>query len=445
MNTTSCSVVAIDGRLTQDEMADNREGNSASQTSAQNLEAVVIVRDEKEASSEVVNQVKCEVSKPKEVEKTWLDIAGLMFTAICMGLLFGAAMERGQVTPPVTIRKQFIFTRFVMIKMFLSASAFGALCFSILSVVLPGRFEPVRGKFISSRAARGLVPVVVGTFLLGCGMTVSGACPGMVFIQLGAGIENAIITLIGGMTGAMSFGLVQPFIASFLSVGCSQKQKVDDFPAAKSIKYWQLGLGLAVCMVIPIVLFEYFFKWDSASELGSVSLSSGGLGTFAPWSQAWPPLLSGVLIGSLQIPAVLIASGTVGSSSTYMTVVSQLLVTPSLQTRFKHLDGFRSGISMWQSVLYIWTAALGAYIASSAGGTFGKSRGVPPGPAFIGGFLMLFGSRMAGGCTSGHGLSGMALLSLQSILGVPAMFAGGIVTAFVYNAVDPVAFITSLE
>ena len=52
---------------------------------------------------------------------------------------------------------------------------------------------------------------------------------------------------------------------------------------------------------------------------------------------------------------------------------------------------------------------------------------------------------MAGGCTSGHGLSGMALLSLQSILGVPAMFAGGIVTAFVYNAVDPTAFIASLE
>ena len=48
---------------------------------------------------------------------------------------------------------------------------------------------------------------------------------------------------------------------------------------------------------------------------------------------------------------------------------------------------------------------------------------------------------MAGGCTSGHGLSGMALLSVQSLLGVPAMFAGGIATAFIYNAVDPAAFL----
>ena len=52
---------------------------------------------------------------------------------------------------------------------------------------------------------------------------------------------------------------------------------------------------------------------------------------------------------------------------------------------------------------------------------------------------------MAGGCTSGHGLSGMALFSLQSFLGVPAMFAGGIVTAFIYNAVDSGAFLGSLQ
>lgn len=219
----------------------------------------------------------------------------------------------------------------------------------------------------------------------------------MVFIQLGAGIDNAIITLIGGMAGAICFGLVQPFIASFLSIGCSERHKLDDFSAVKSVKYWQLGLVLAVFMVVAIVLFEYFFAWDSASELGrprvAGAASSIDTGTYAPWSQAWPPELSGVLIGSLQIPAVLVASNTVGSSSTYMTVVSQILVTPTLQARFKHLDGFRSGIGMWQSVLYIWSAALGAYIAASAGGTFGSSRGVPPGPAFIGGFLMLFGSR----------------------------------------------------
>ena len=39
------------------------------------------------------------------------------------------------------------------------------------------------------------------------------------------------------------------------------------------------------------------------------------------------------------------------------------------------------------------------------------------------------GARIAGGCTSGHRISGMAQLSAGSTLAVAAMFAGGIVTA----------------
>lgn len=53
------------------------------------------------------------------------------------------------------------------------------------------------------------------------------------------------------------------------------------------------------------------------------------------------------------------------------------------------------------------------------------------------------GSRLASGCTSGHGLSGMALLAIQSIVAVPAMFAGGIITSFAFNAVDA-SFLTAL-
>lgn len=42
---------------------------------------------------------------------------------------------------------------------------------------------------------------------------------------------------------------------------------------------------------------------------------------------------------------------------------------------------------------------------------------------------MLFGARIAGGCTSGHGISGMAQLSAGSTVEVAAMFTGGILTA----------------
>ena len=49
--------------------------------------------------------------------------------------------------------------------------------------------------------------------------------------------------------------------------------------------------------------------------------------------------------------------------------------------------------------------------------------------AFSGGFILLLGARIAGGCTSGHGVSGMAQLAVGSTIAVAAMFAGGILTA----------------
>eukprot|EP00493_Phyllostaurus_siculus_P003934 UN03951 len=43
-------------------------------------------------------------------------------------------------------------------------------------------------------------------------MAISGACPGMVLAQIGAGIENSWVTAVGGLAGSFSYGLIHPFI-----------------------------------------------------------------------------------------------------------------------------------------------------------------------------------------------------------------------------------------
>jgi hypothetical protein len=51
----------------------------------------------------------------------------------------------------------------------------------------------------------------------------------------------------------------------------------------------------------------------------------------------------------------------------------------------------------------------------------------------VGGFLVGFGARYAGGCTSGHAISGLANLQWASLLAVIGFFAGGlIITYLVY-------------
>lgn len=50
-----------------------------------------------------------------------------------------------------------------------------------------------------------------------------------------------------------------------------------------------------------------------------------------------------------------------------------------------------------------------------------------------GGFLVGFGSRYAGGCTSGHGITGLSNLQLPSLIAVIGFFIGGLaMTHFIY-------------
>lgn len=48
-----------------------------------------------------------------------------------------------------------------------------------------------------------------------------------------------------------------------------------------------------------------------------------------------------------------------------------------------------------------------------------------------GGFLVGFGSAYAGGCTSGHGVTGLAALELPSLIAIVAIFAGGLFATWV--------------
>ncbi|MBJ6119608.1 YeeE/YedE family protein [Pontibacter sp. BT310] len=49
----------------------------------------------------------------------------------------------------------------------------------------------------------------------------------------------------------------------------------------------------------------------------------------------------------------------------------------------------------------------------------------------LGGFMIGFGSRYAGGCTSGHAISGLSNLQLPSLIAVIGFFIGGLITTFV--------------
>jgi uncharacterized protein len=164
----------------------------------------------------------------------------------------------------------------------------------------------------------------------------------------------------------------------------------------------------------------------------------------SPFEKAWSPYVAGILIGLLQVPAFLLIDTALGASSSYVTVGAGIasLIDPSLLNVdyvARHLAA--NAKNLWQVALVVGIG-LGALVSMKMSGAVrapvspiwsralgSSSRGVRYAVAFVAGFLMLFGARIADGCTSGHGLSGMAQLSVGSTVAVAAMFAGGIATA----------------
>jgi uncharacterized membrane protein YedE/YeeE len=69
---------------------------------------------------------------------------------------------------------------------------------------------------------------------------------------------------------------------------------------------------------------------------------------------------------------------------------------------------------------------------------FGPSAGKRLAWAFAGGLVMMLGARLAGGCTSGHGISGNLQLAVSSLVFTATFFAVGVVTArLLYGSEDP--------
>jgi uncharacterized membrane protein YedE/YeeE len=165
--------------------------------------------------------------------------------------------------------------------------------------------------------------------------------------------------------------------------------------------------------------------------------------------KAWSPYLAGAIIGLLQIPTFLLMDTALGASSSYVTVGAHIAsLFDGGVSNVKYLASHMWGAKNWWQVAVVGGIAVGAFMSMRLSGArrqtispvwaraMGTTTLAARAPvAFLAGFIMLFGARIAGGCTSGHGISGMAQLSAGSTLAVGAMFAGGILTAMMLRRV----------
>jgi len=90
-----------------------------------------------------------------------------------------------------------------------------------------------------------------------------------------------------------------------------------------------------------------------------------------------------------------------------------------------------SGDKSWRLLFLAGLIVGGLLVQWIMPGFNSPRQGFPLGLLAVGGFLVGFGTRMANGCVSGHGVCGIARLSLRSLAATLTFIAAGMLTVYV--------------
>jgi len=160
--------------------------------------------------------------------------------------------------------------------------------------------------------------------------------------------------------------------------------------------------------------------------------------------EKWSPYAAGVFLGLINVLALLLISKPLGASTAFAKLTSYVVkfVHPSEMntTYFKFI--LPPGINF--TVVVVIGLLIGGFISAKMSGDF-RWRSITDeqwitffGPSvwkrwvigFFGAFIIEYGAQLAGGCTSGLAISGTMQLAPSGLIFIGAMFASGILTAF---------------
>jgi len=253
---------------------------------------------------------------------------------------------------------------------------------------------------------------VVGGALIGAGMAFTGACPGTAFVQAAASIATGTTVLVGGVLGALLFRFLSPTIDRLKE----QARKIPLTRSTASIGPWTMLAGWELMCAAVIGGAMMLDPSRGQATIGIVD-----------------PVTGGLLIGLAQAASMVLRKQSVGMSTAYGDCSCWIQELGGQKDTTATTKGYIARL-FTPAVTFVGGAFLGARLLSHGWPDMSTAHVSATGTeqmlAFWGGVVMIFGARLAGGCTSGHGISGMSAFAPSSIVSVAAMFAAGTLTAY---------------
>src|SRR5262249_40008888 len=129
-----------------------------------------------------------------------MSLLSAIAVGLVVGVVFGLSLEKSRVFEAGGVVRAMPLRNFILLTVFLSAVATGAVALSLLNGFGWVQLQPRPATYAAN---------VIGGSLLGAGVALAGACPGTTLAQIGAGYRDALFTFIGGLCGAVTFAYLQ--------------------------------------------------------------------------------------------------------------------------------------------------------------------------------------------------------------------------------------------
>jgi hypothetical protein len=255
--------------------------------------------------------------------------------------------------------------------------------------------------------------VVWGGIVFGAGIAILGYCPGTMPISAGQGSMDAAFGIIGGLLGGLVYTLVHPFIEPALG------PNFGDITMHSILGDHKLALHLFTLAFGALAIGTAF-----AVDRRQKSID-----------RRWVVTGLGLAILNAIIMLDVVSNRPIGASTSYPFLADVIAsATDNEYFRSIHVPGqwemvFLCGAFISGLGVSLWKKEFKIQIVHSRWAQYmGDSTAKRIIWSLVGGFILIFGARMAGGCTSGHILSGGMQLAMSSLIFAAFVFISLILT-----------------
>lgn len=331
---------------------------------------------------------------------------------IIIGIVFGLLISYAGLNKYNTIAGLAVLKDFTVAKTIMLVIGLG-------SIVLMS--EMAAGGAVYHIKSLYLVGTALGGVIFGIGMAILGYCPGTLPISLGQGSLDALWGIIGGLIGGILYTALYPVIMPLLGENLG-----------KGTLFTLMGSEFSLGYIVAVILIGI------AMIAGALILHQLDVKNGNP-SRRW--IVTGIGLALLNV--LLFYQGwqnkPLGASTSYPYVGDSIACV----TNNAYYPGL-IGSGSWQ-VWFLLGALIAGFVYALLTGTFrwrliqerweeykGESKSRRIVWAFVGGVILIFGARMADGCTSGHIITGGMQFAASSYVFAIFTFIGFLITGYLF-------------